>query len=156
MPEEKKWIGERTEESYQLWRSKIPWTDEEIVSALERSKADIALLTSEARRIYLMNLTTRSIDQVRRGRLSRNVLVFVLPFLVTKCKICGKKAIYRMGNEGRCSGHRDVRSVGFEWNLKQHDLRSAKISEKREENERRFLNGLKYHRARGHRRRPHR
>jgi hypothetical protein len=44
----------------------------------------------------------------RRGWICGFMLRVAIPRLVKRCALCGKKALYRRGNEGRCGTHRDV------------------------------------------------
>lgn len=93
-----------SEDTYKAWRATIKWTDEQIAAALNEyadmmpAKAkyfgDVARLEAA----YLL----------RTGSLSAAVLGKALNLLVRKCDICGRKALYRLGQKGRCSEHRHV------------------------------------------------
>lgn len=93
--------------SYEDWRRNIPWTNEEIALALQESGAtepnDYMRRKRENAAAYLL----------RTQRLSSGILGLALPFLVRVCAVCGKKALYRYGSEGRCSAHRDVQPGFF-------------------------------------------
>jgi hypothetical protein len=86
--------------SYADWRSKIPWTDAEIVVAL-REVAD------DEQSEYLKEKRLKTAEYFdRTGRLSKFILGLALPLLVKQCEECGKVALYRVGVRGYCREHR--------------------------------------------------
>jgi|SRR3989344_1483032 len=114
---------------YERWRSKFPWTDEEIASALE----SMAVEATEHHRSNSKIIFTACARQVRAGRLSANIVKMVLPILVKYCGVCGLdgkevKAIYRMGTHGRCSKHKHIQPQGFLLKRKLDEARHVDIS----------------------------
>jgi len=86
---------------YLVWRQAIPFTDEQIAGALDQL-ADEEY--RHGRRVELRELARSS----RRGYVGRVAVKEAMPLLVKVCAVCGGKAIYHMGAEGRCSAHRSV------------------------------------------------
>ncbi len=97
--------GSFSRERYEKWRAKITHTDGEIAKAFEE-------LAFEQTDDYLKNRYLHYAKQVRQGYLSGALYQLALSVLVKVCGICGKKALYRYGNIGRCSRHRDIRTKG--------------------------------------------
>lgn len=92
------------EASYARWRGRIPFTDDDIIAALERN---VAAQPND----YMRGVATNALAWFRdKRRLSGRVYKMALPFLVQRCSIpgCGKKALYRFGSEGRCKDDRMV------------------------------------------------
>lgn len=85
------------------WRATIPWTNEEIALALREAGAN------EPRDFLRQRHERAAVRLLETGRLCSAVLALALPVLVRVCRMCGKKALYRWGHEGRCSAHRDLR-----------------------------------------------
>src|SRR5262245_16944587 len=86
---------------YQAWRSRIPFTDGEVAGVLEVAAA------AESRwpkRGELQELARRC----RRGYVGKVAVAAAARYLVTTCGVCGGKALYHIGTEGRCSEHRRV------------------------------------------------
>ena len=86
---------------YEKWRQGVGFTDEEIARALEADAMDTPVPFLKTRYLYLA-------EKARRGFVSRMMIIQTLPRLITHCGICGKKALYRTANEGRCSTHRYI------------------------------------------------
>jgi hypothetical protein len=88
------------EAGYLAWRARVPFTDEQIITALE------------AYRDQQPNEWTRTGAQMtldyfaKSRRLSAKTLSIILNHLVTTCGICGAKALYRFGYHGRCKTHK--------------------------------------------------
>lgn len=90
----------RVMDGYAGWRASLPWTDAEFLTVMER-------LASEAPNAFMARHYQRMAEHLARtGRLTRVVVALTLPFLITRCGLCGKTALYRYGNEGRCRAHR--------------------------------------------------
>lgn len=88
--------------TYEEWRATIPFTNEQIVAAM-REHAKIQMTP------YWVERWNGFADHIEKtGRVGKAALGAALPFLVKYCAVCGKKALYRVGCEGRCSGHRFV------------------------------------------------
>lgn len=95
--------------SYEEWRATVPWTAKQI--------ADVMRLVVHANDTtgYKKEQYRKWADHVEKtGRISSRALGVALPFLITKCELCERKALYRLGNVGRCSKHRDVKSAAHE------------------------------------------
>jgi hypothetical protein len=112
-------------DSYRRWRVRIPYSDGQIVSAIEQwRKANLG--SDKPSVIKYINLRADSmISAVRRGYLSKSIYVAMLPFLVTKCAICSSTAHYRYGDEGRCREHRDVKPGWHTGWSREHDARNV-------------------------------
>jgi hypothetical protein len=91
--------------SYEQWRSTVPWTDEQIAAALEQEADSVEVANAWLARRYRHHAS-----RVMVGRLSLASLRVAIGRLVTACGICGKKALYITGSEGRCSAHRLIKS----------------------------------------------
>ena len=89
---------------YQQWRATVPWTNEEIALALE---ATAAVRAHEFTKQYWL---TRA-AAVRRDRVRNRDLAEALPFLIRRCAVCGKRALYRSGNSGFCREHKYSKDV---------------------------------------------
>ena len=90
-----------TPEGYRQWRATLPWTDEEF---------EMACLAEAAASptVFLRQRYEQWAGLARRGWICGFMLRVAIPRLVKRCALCGKKALYRLGNEGRCRTHRDV------------------------------------------------
>ena len=106
-------------EGYRKWRARIPFTDEEIARALD---AEADWRASAVQGNWLREVARRC----RAGWVSAKALSEALPRLVTVCALCPKKALYRMGSEGRCAAHRLVQSAGMQ-------ARQARLNSRGEE-----------------------
>jgi hypothetical protein len=82
---------------YRAWRDAVKYTDEEIAGALERRAA-----VDTDRRGEFRELARRC----RRGYVGKRAVREAWRYLVTSCTVCGEKALYAFGHEGRCSAHR--------------------------------------------------
>jgi hypothetical protein len=129
---------------YLDWRSSIPFTDEEIALQLE---ADAKAVSHND--FYADKLRKRA-SRVREGYLSRGDLARVLDALITTCGICGKKALYRTGTEGRCYTHRRLLSSPARNRVKRLEDRSAVHEEERLARDYRDTKGVKRGRSRRH------
>lgn len=99
--------GVMSQEAFRTWRSSIPFTDEQIARALEQAAYEVEGTDNRAQ--WVKRNCLYYADLVRRlGRVTSKTLSAALPFLVTTCGLCGKRALYRVGPEGRCSTHRLV------------------------------------------------
>ena len=114
---------------YEQWRARLPFTDEQILEALQQLKVSCENAGSS----YLVYRTERTIQHFSKTRrLSGKIYALALPWLVTTC-FCGKKALYRMGSQGRCKKHRLVTTIGREVYQARLNGASAHISLTREE-----------------------
>ena len=103
------------EPGYIRWRSRIPFSDEQIAAELDR-------LARECPKEYLANRYRFMADRARRdGVISKATLGMAMPGLVKFCGICGKTALYRYGNEGRCREHKHNVPVVIRTNWKRRD-----------------------------------
>ena len=82
------------------WRARVPWTDIEVRAALcaERIAVPGSYFAID-NAIYCLDLYGLTIS----------VLSLALPSLVKTCALCGKTALYRYGNEGRCRAHHTIK-----------------------------------------------
>ena len=94
-------------EAYAHWRRSIPYTDAQILRALEAGAAEAPNAFVAYRWRHLAKHLAHT------GRLAGVALRMALPYLVTTCTVCGKTALYRYGTEGRCQAHRDDRPEFF-------------------------------------------
>ena len=105
-------------ESYQAWRATFPWTDEEIACACDDAAA-------EAVTDFMAARCLRAANAARAGFVTGRIIRFVLPRLITVCGVCGGKALYRVGNCGRCLTHRLVRNAHVEARRQRCEARQA-------------------------------
>ncbi len=111
--------------SYEDWRNNVPWTNAQIVEAM-RAEADAH--PSEFRRAAIRKWA----DHVETtGRLSSKALGLALARLVVKCEFCERKALYRLGNVGRCSKHRDIKHEHTEQKARRLAFKAAMLERKR-------------------------
>jgi hypothetical protein len=89
---------------YDAWRKTLPWTDEEFAVACEEEAAQV-----EATNAYMARRFRYLAGRARLGRISRVILQLTMGRLIKSC-FCGRKALYRTGQEGRCSEHRHIPS----------------------------------------------
>jgi hypothetical protein len=92
--------------SYQDWRAKVPFSNDEIASQLE-ADAEAMSLHPDVHPKAVSDFLARA-ARVRSGYVYITDLRCVLGALIKTCEICGKKALYRTGSKGRCSAHRHV------------------------------------------------
>ena len=92
-----------SQESYERWRSSIPFSDAAIAAALEAEALDLEV----AGKTFWANRLRHRAARVLQGRVCSGDLRYSLGRLVTLCNVCGKTALYRYGNEGRCRKHKD-------------------------------------------------
>lgn len=108
--------------SYQEWRDTIPWSSKQIADAMR------LYVPVKDHNGFMAEKYRKWADHVEStGRVSSRALGVALPFLVTKCELCERKALYRLGSVGRCSKHRDVKDAGVE---RQRAFRNALSAEK--------------------------
>lgn len=115
-----------TPDQYASWRASIPFTDEDIASAIDAEAA--ALLASN--RYHGAQTLTYVASRVRIGRVSGFAIRVAMDRLVTKCALCSKKALYRIGHEGRCSEHKTIRpgwAVVREANMDNRHIRAERM-----------------------------
>jgi hypothetical protein len=93
---------------YHRWRARIPFTNEEIAAALDRKYHEPCAVASYRKSEWLDRQHARMIARVLAGHLTGSIYSAALPYLVQRCSLCGKKALYRIGSLGRCREHRDV------------------------------------------------
>jgi hypothetical protein len=129
--------------SYEDWRNTVPWTNAQIVEAM-RAEADVH--PSEFRRVAIRKWA----DHVETtGRLSAKALGFVLGRLVTVCEFCERKALYRLGNVGRCSKHRDIKNEHTEARARRLQFKHAMMERRQKAFDRNQLEALSHHRSLG-------
>lgn len=140
-----------TPEGYAGWRATIRWTDEEIAAALEELATEIE---PSAHRKHEAELLRKHAVYLRQtGRLTMQILRGALPMLSKACNICGKKALYRTGDEGRCSKHRDVPAAAVIAKNERLGLRAKEQQRNRaRRDDRDIQTGTLKQCARGHRR----
>ena len=112
--------GRMSDEGFQAWRASIPFTNEQIASALEAEAA-------AAPNNFLAQRYQFNANRVRNGYLNSVIVRLVLGRLVTTCEICGKKALYMRGINGRCSAHRDIANLNVEFRRQRMDAKSSQI-----------------------------
>lgn len=88
---------------YHRWRASVPFTNDQIADAIIESRRAVPNQTE-----WFLRRSEQLVAYVRAGGLSGKILGMALPFLVKVCGVCGKKALYRRGPEGRCSAHKLV------------------------------------------------
>lgn len=87
---------------FKAWRATIPFTDKEIADCI-RAQRDRYLRDGAEHMAAHMD---RWANAVEKGFVTGKAAAFAATFLVNKCALCGGKALYRWGTEGRCSKHR--------------------------------------------------
>lgn len=114
------------EAALRAWRATIPFTDEQILLAIRQQRA--ALPSDDVRALWDRRvqhfLTTK--------RLSAWLFSTLLPYLVTTCGICGKKALYRSHLLGLCRTHRYIKSEAEVKRLRLLQVRHAHLSRERQ------------------------
>jgi hypothetical protein len=90
------------EDAYRRWRATVPWTDAQVIAVIRQAAAE------KDDPFYRQKLTDWANYLETVGHITAHALSFALPALVTHCGCCHRKALYRTGNSGRCSVHRDV------------------------------------------------
>lgn len=95
-----------TKPGYAKWLESLPWTQEEIIAALN-SEAEAFRASGQE---FFARQTEWSAWSCSRGWLTSKGFAFALPRLITTCGVegCSRKALYRAGLQGRCSTHRLV------------------------------------------------
>ena len=106
--------------TYHEWRATVPYTDEQIATALENSISEPRACDKPAMRGMVQRLHARramclaSAEYLRKtGRLTAKMLYYAGAGLAKTCRICGKPAFYRYGADGRCEQHKTARPAWF-------------------------------------------
>lgn len=114
---------------YVKWRSRIPYTNEQILAALRRMESACSASLDDSAASQTKRQKAREViewfDTTRHltGALYRHVL----SYLVETCDICGATALYRYGGSGRCAAHKeDIPTTAYEYRARQNQ-RSAAI-----------------------------
>lgn len=109
--------------SYQEWRDTIPWTAKQIADALR------LCVPAHSQNNFMRERYRQWADRIESGGpVTSRALGEALPFLVATCEFCERKALYRLGNVGRCSKHRDVKDDYMERKKKRLNRRDDAIS----------------------------
>ena len=109
--------------TYEKWRATIPFTAKQIADAMR-----LYVPVGDDPGGFMRQKYQTWADHVEStGRVSSKALGVALPFLVTKCELCERKALYRLGVKGRCSVHRLVKDEHHE---KQRAWRESLLAEK--------------------------
>lgn len=119
-----------TEVDYRAYRNRFPYSNEEILEALkvlaeEADAENNAFLANRYRRWQTFEIFPPF------------VLRYVLPYLIKTCHVCGEKALYRRGLEGRCRTHRDVSPAWIEEYRQRKEEKSRAIESQRKEQDKR-------------------
>jgi len=92
---------------YRRWRGSIEFTDEQIEAALIEFAADHPDEFIRRKRALVVEHFKRT------HRLTRYAFISALPYAIKVCTVvdaggetCGRKALYRQGDAGRCRDHR--------------------------------------------------
>jgi hypothetical protein len=133
------------------WRAKFPWSNEEVVAALE----EIVNATEGTWRLQCSAYhLRRAADFIRRtGRVTGWAMRQALPVLIRTCATCGAKATHRIGVEGRCRLHKDEAEarlirMSVLYNSRAEDREQASRDDERERKRRDKLDGLRVTRRR--------
>lgn len=125
--------GPMTAEQWDAWRATIPFTNEQIVGALRQAAAEIVANnppSADGRPPYQARHYTFIADHIERtGKFKHRWFADALPYLIHHCAICGKKAWYRIGPEGRCRAHRTVSTPYVRTLQRRLEARDKAISE---------------------------
>lgn len=134
------------------WRALVPWTNDEVAAALEVVMADLPD-TTQGR--FLAQRLRWNVEWLRAGKhLTSKMLAMALPVLVKTCGVCGKTALYRIGNDGRCRAHKDVTPAAIVARRRQVEAQRAEEEREqahralREASQRAFARRTKRHRRR--------
>ena len=120
------------EESYRRWRARIPYSDAQIIAAIEKWRADNSHGDKKTDAYITMRANSMR-GAIERGYLSRSIFVAVLPYLVTHCAICDRSAHYRYGDEGRCREHRSVKPGWYgQWSARKDQKNAAASAQQNE------------------------
>lgn len=114
-----------TPDAYQEWRKTIPFTDEDVALVMDAESQRYGRAENQ----FMSRKFAAFAARVRRGHLRSLDVAFVLPFLIKRCAICGAKALYRTGVEGRCSEHRLIPSRAAIERRRRLDEASASYSD---------------------------
>lgn len=122
--------------SYQQWRSKFPWTDEQFAIEL-----DVLAAAVKEQSDFMHSRYVRLAELARAGRISAKIVSLCLGALIKTCSVagCGKKALYRIGTEGRCSTHRMVTTAAVQDYNRRKALKSAAYDAERKKRDDRDL-----------------
>ncbi len=99
---------------YREWRRTVPWTNAEIIHALRT-------IAAEQPNEFLRERYERKAEWIETyHRFNARMLSEALPYLIRVCnyvtdegKVCGGRALYRYGNDGRCKTHKMHASQGY-------------------------------------------
>lgn len=129
--------------NYAAWRKNIHFTDEEIIAAVEQD-------AEHQPNAYLRDRQLRLAGWLRKNnKITAWAIRIAMPILVRKCGLCGKTALYRYGDEGRCRTHRyDAPAWRDRW-LKQKDAMAGERAADLAEADRDAQRRLAFHRACG-------
>jgi hypothetical protein len=107
---------------YQQWRDRIPFTNDQIAD-------EILAYANECPEPWIADRFREMSERCRTHRLSAAMLRFALPRLVKFCGLCGAKALYRYGIQGRCREHKWVATEGFKAVFKQREHGAAEYEQ---------------------------
>ncbi|OGI76483.1 hypothetical protein A3C67_00040 [Candidatus Nomurabacteria bacterium RIFCSPHIGHO2_02_FULL_42_19] len=129
---------------YDEWRKTIPYTDEDIAVALESfAKEHPSRVLQASYKLYA--------EQVRGGKLMPRHYHVALDVLIKTCALCGRKALYRYGDSGRCSEHRLVMPKDYKLEQKMVDRKNALFGQEKLRREKGDFQRRAHHKARGQR-----
>lgn len=114
-------------ERYAKWRATVTFSDEVLAQTAEEIAAEMAATG----RTFWHQVWLERAAKIRAGRLSVSVFKAMLPNLIRLCGICGKKALYRWGQEGRCRAHKDQIPQYCVGRTRREDARQADIEAER-------------------------
>jgi hypothetical protein len=92
---------------YAEWRATIPFTNAEVAQAILDEVAEAVCSQDE----WKERQRKVAAYLLAGGDLTPAELHLMLPRLIKRCNVCGRKALYRVKMEGRCSQHRMVRAA---------------------------------------------
>ena len=108
---------------FQRWRATVPYTNEDIARVFIAMSVEI-----EQENAFMAKRYLQTADWIRAGHLSMKVVNAALPALINKCALCGKRALYRYGYEGRCRDHKYNATVGMAKRTEIVEKRSSDIA----------------------------
>ena len=134
----------RSSSEYDEWRKTIPYTDEDIIAALESF--------AEGHQSEALKVSCELyIQQVRGGKLTPRHYHVALHTLVKTCALCGRKALYRYGDSGRCSEHRLDMPREYKLGQEMVNRKNALVSQENLRREKGDFQRRAHHKARGQR-----
>lgn len=96
-------LSEFSPEQYAQWRQTVPFSDAQIARAFLKLAHDI-----KHENEFMFKKYRRAAQVALTGRVGSHLLGVALGELIKFCRVCGKPALYRCGNEGRCRKHRTL------------------------------------------------